>query len=116
MTWKSTGVAADTLKPGATREVIVDVTAVLLARVGPMVFAVDAVCPHLGGLLADGTLAGRRLTCPLHGAVFDVGTGAVLGDPFGVEPPAGDVAPLASYPVRVQAGMVEVDLPGTGTP
>jgi nitrite reductase/ring-hydroxylating ferredoxin subunit len=111
MTWKPTGVAAETLKPGATREVLVETTMVLLARVGPLVFAVDAICPHLGGLLADGTLAGRRLTCPQHGAVFDVGNGAVLGDPYGIEPPAGDVAPVGSYPVRIAAGMVEVDLP-----
>jgi len=111
MTWKKTGVAAETLKPGAMLEVMVDTTAVLVARVGPLVFAVDAVCPHLGGLLADGSLAGRRLTCPLHEAVFDVGNGNVVRDPFGVEPPEGAVAPLSSYPTRIEHGMVEVDLP-----
>jgi nitrite reductase/ring-hydroxylating ferredoxin subunit len=110
MTWKATGVAAATLRPGATREVMLGTTSIVLARVGPMVFAVDAVCPHLGGLLADGSLAGRRLACAMHGAVFDVGTGAVIADPFGVEPPAGGVAPLSSYPARVENGMVEVDL------
>jgi nitrite reductase/ring-hydroxylating ferredoxin subunit len=111
MTWRKTGVAAETLKPGAMREVMVDTTPVLVARVGPLLFAVEAVCPHLGGLLVDGTLAGRRLTCPLHGAIFDVGTGTVLADPFGVEPPEGGVPPVSSYPVRVEGGMVEVDLP-----
>lgn len=111
MSWKTTGIAAETLKPGTMREVMVGTTALLVARVGPLVFAVDAVCPHLGGLLVDGELAGRRLTCPLHGATFDVGTGAVLADPFGVEPPEGGVSPLSTYPTRIQAGMVEVDLP-----
>ncbi len=111
MTWKATGIAVDPLKPGSMREVMIETTDVLVARVGPLIFVVDAVCPHLGGLLADGSLAGRRLTCPVHGAVFDVGTGAVVTDPFGVEPPEGGVAPVASYPVRVAAGMVEVDLP-----
>jgi len=110
MTWRPTGVAAATLRPGAMREVMVGSRALVLARVGPLVFAVDAVCPHLGGLLADGSLAGRRLTCPLHGATFDVGTGAVIADPFGLEPPDGSVAPLSSYPTRVESGMVEVDL------
>lgn len=110
MTWKPTGVAAETLRPGAMREVMVGSAAILLARVGPLVFAVEAVCPHLGGLLADGSLAGRRLTCPLHGATFDVGTGAVFADPFGLDPEGG-VPPLSSYPVRIESGMVEVDLP-----
>jgi len=97
--------------PGGMLEVMVETTPILLARVGPVVFAIDAVCPHLGGLLAEGTLAGRRLTCPLHTAVFDVGSGAVLADPFGLEPPEGGVAPVESYATRTEAGMVEVDLP-----
>ena len=111
MTWKNTGVAVSALAPGALLEVVVDATTIVLARVGPLVFALDAVCPHIGGLLGDGTLAGRRLTCPVHGAVFDVGTGAVLADPFGVEPPEGGVSPVTVYPARIEAGMVEVDLP-----
>ena len=111
MTWKPTGVPAATVRPGTTREVMVGATPVLLARVGPLLFAIDAVCPHLGGLLADGTLAGRRLTCPLHAAVFDVGTGTVLVDPFGIEPPQGMLAPVSSYPTRTEGGMVDIDLP-----
>ena len=111
MTWRKTGVSAATVMPGTTREIMVDGTAVLLARVGPLLFAVDAICPHLGGLLSDGTLEGRRLTCPVHSAVFDVGTGAVLVDPFGFEPPRGMLGPVASYPTRVEGGLVEVDLP-----
>jgi len=110
VTWKATGLVLSSLAPGTTREVIVDSAAILLARVGPLVFAVDAVCPHIGGLLADGSLAGRRLRCPLHEATFDVGTGAVLIDPFGVDPPEGAVGPLAVYPTRVVDGRVEVDL------
>jgi nitrite reductase/ring-hydroxylating ferredoxin subunit len=111
MTWKPTGIAAATLRPGAMREVMVGTTSIVVARVGPLVFSADAVCPHLGGLLSDGTLAGRRLTCPVHGATFDVGTGQVITDPFGVEPPEGAVAPVSTYPTRVENGMVEVDLP-----
>jgi nitrite reductase/ring-hydroxylating ferredoxin subunit len=84
---------------------------VLLARVGPLVFAVDAVCPHAGGLLAEGSLAGRRLECPVHGAVFDVATGEVRRDPFAIDPPRGGVTRLGCYSTRVVAGMVEVDLP-----
>ena len=111
MTWQGTGVAIETLPPGSSREVMVGASMVLLARVGPLVFAVEAVCPHLGGLLSDGVLAGRRLTCPVHAAVFDVGSGQVLIDPFGIDPPMGGTAPLSCYPTRVTNGMVEVDLP-----
>jgi phosphoribosylanthranilate isomerase len=49
-------------------------------------------CPHRGGRLDLGYLNDRRgtLTCPLHGATFDVRTGARLSGP--------DCGPLAACP------------------
>ena len=111
MTWRKTGVAEPTLPVGSLREVMVGSASVLLIRLPNGVRAVDALCPHLGGLLADGTLTGVRLKCPEHGAVFDVTNGSVAVDPFGIEPPEGGVDPIAAYPTRVVAGMIEVDLP-----
>jgi len=110
MGWQKTGVALDTLAPGTTREVLLGATPVLLVRTAHGLFAIEAVCPHLGGLLADGPLSDQRLTCPEHAAVFDVRDGHVLSDPFGVEPPQGAVDALRSFPTRVEAGWVEVDL------
>ena len=49
----------------------------------------------------------------VSGLVYDVATGAVLVDPFGIDPPQGNAAPLSCYPTRLVDGMVEVDLPGT---
>ena len=110
MSWRRTGVALDTLRPGTTREVVLGPYQVLLARVGPLVFAVDGLCPHAGGPLVEGSLAGRRLECPVHGAVFDVASGEVRKDPFAIEPPRGGATRLGCYPTRVVGGMVEVDL------
>jgi nitrite reductase (NADH) small subunit len=42
--------------------------------------AIDGACPHAGGPLADGIVADRCVTCPLHGRRFDLLTGADLGD------------------------------------
>lgn len=111
MAWRSTGVSVETLAPGQLRGVEVDGTEVVLARVGSEVFALADHCPHRDGQLSDGTLDGERLTCPLHGAVFDVGSGAVRADPFGIEPPEGGVDPVAHYPTKVEAGAVWVELP-----
>jgi nitrite reductase/ring-hydroxylating ferredoxin subunit len=111
VTWRATGVASDTLAPGTTREVMVGATSVLLAHVGTTIFGLEATCPHIGGLLADGTLLGARLTCPDHGAIFDVTNGKVIADPFGVEPPEGAVDEVITYPTRVVNGLVEVDVP-----
>ena len=40
--------------------------------------AIDAHCPHAGGPLADGIVADRCVTCPLHGRRFDLRTGEAL--------------------------------------
>ena len=67
------------------------------------VFALDNICTHAHARMCEGRLRATRLICPLHGASFDVRDGRVLG------PPA--VVPLATFPVRIVDGMVEVALP-----
>jgi 3-phenylpropionate/trans-cinnamate dioxygenase ferredoxin subunit/naphthalene 1,2-dioxygenase system ferredoxin subunit len=71
-----------------------------LANVGGKIYAVAGECPHERGVLADGTLEGEILICPLHGSMFDVTTGEVQG------PPADDG--LATYEVRVQGDDIQV--------
>jgi nitrite reductase (NADH) small subunit len=41
--------------------------------------AIDAVCPHKGGPLADGLADDRVVVCPLHGHTFDMRTGSEAG-------------------------------------
>jgi nitrite reductase (NADH) small subunit len=41
--------------------------------------AIEAVCPHKGGPLADGLTDDRVVVCPLHGHTFDMCTGAEAG-------------------------------------
>ena len=65
--------------------------------------ALDAVCPHRGGPLADGQTTTSASVCPLHAHVFDLGTGACRSGQDDV----------ASYAVRVEDGQVVVVLPGT---
>jgi nitrite reductase/ring-hydroxylating ferredoxin subunit len=67
------------------------------------VFTVDNICTHALARMSEGYLKGTRLTCPLHGATFDVRTGEVLGGPA--------QAPLTAYQTRVVNGVVEIALP-----
>jgi len=109
--WRSTGVALATLAAGTKREVLIEGATVLLARVGPGVFAMEGICSHQGGLLADGALENEQVTCPQHGAIFDVTTGQVIADPDGVVPPTGIATALPKYPTKVEGGIVWVELP-----
>jgi nitrite reductase/ring-hydroxylating ferredoxin subunit len=59
--------------------------------------ATQARCTHRQGPLSEGTLDGSTVTCPWHGARFDVCSGAVVRGPARV--------PLQTYPVVVQGGI-----------
>lgn len=76
---------------------------VALACTREGIFAVGDLCPHAEARMSEGRLRGCRLTCPLHGASFDVRDGRVLGGPAD--------RPLQAYPVRIVDGFVEVLLP-----
>lgn len=89
------------LPPGQMRCVEIRGLPVLLvhAKDGG-VHAVHNICTHAYARMDEGRLRGNRLICPLHGASFDVRTGAVLGAPA--------TEPLQSFPVRVVDGRIEV--------
>jgi nitrite reductase/ring-hydroxylating ferredoxin subunit len=114
MSWHTTGIAPETLREGVPREILAGSRSVVLVRSGASVLAVEGACPHQGGLLSEGTVDGGRIACPVHGAAFDLATGEVRVDPFGVEPPEGGVERLATFRVRIERGGIEVELPDPG--
>jgi nitrite reductase/ring-hydroxylating ferredoxin subunit len=78
---------------------------VLLTRLDGALRAYDGRCPHARTALAAGPLSeGRYIECPMHGARFAAADGALQPGP--VTCPG-----LSAWPVRVQDGHVEVDVP-----
>lgn len=67
---------------GAAKEVEHEGRIYALFNVDGVISAIDGICPHQGGPLADGTLEGTCVTCPWHGWQFDVRTGKT---PLGVK-------------------------------
>ena len=68
----------DDVLEGATKGVTVDGKRVLVARVQGNFYAIDAVCSHLAGNLAEGTLDNMIVTCPRHHSQYDIRTGKVV--------------------------------------
>ncbi|ONH29045.1 (2Fe-2S)-binding protein [Pseudofrankia asymbiotica] len=68
---------------------------------GDVLRAIDAVCPHAGGPLADGQADAEVVICPLHSHVFNLATGeSSSGAP-----------PIGCHPVRLAAdGRIELTL------
>jgi NAD(P)H-dependent nitrite reductase small subunit len=66
---------------------------------------IENACPHKGGPLCDGIVSGTTVVCPLHGQRFDLETGmpVLAAQPQGV----------ATFPTRVEDGIVIVDMAGS---
>jgi 3-phenylpropionate/trans-cinnamate dioxygenase ferredoxin subunit len=60
--------------------VVVGGKEVLLANVDGSYHAIANTCTHSGGSLAKGVLDGGIVTCPKHGARFDVRNGKAVGE------------------------------------
>lgn len=54
---------------------------VVVCRVAGALYALDDNCSHADTPLSEGRLRGFGLTCPLHGASFDVRDGSHSGPP-----------------------------------
>jgi len=65
-------------------------------------YAIDDTCTYEGGPLSEGIVVGTEVTCPWHGAVFDITSGAVLASPAPRD--------AARYTVRVNGEDIEVEV------
>lgn len=63
-------------------------------------YALNDTCPHARASLSEGWVEDGQVECPMHGATFDLKTGAVLS------PPATDDA--VTHTVEIRHGAVWV--------
>lgn len=75
-------------------------TAVLLCHDEGKIFAIENRCSHLEEPLACGKIKWGWISCPAHGARFDLETGEPMN------PPA--TKAIRTYAVRIIDGMIEV--------
>ncbi len=67
--------------PGQARLVNIKGKEIALFNIEGTFFALENACTHEEGPLAEGEIEGHEVTCPWHGAKFDVRTGEVLCPP-----------------------------------
>jgi 3-phenylpropionate/trans-cinnamate dioxygenase ferredoxin subunit len=92
----------DEIGPGEARLVEAKGRQIALFNVDGEYFAIDNMRTHEEASLAEGEVSGHEVSCPLHGARFDIRTGEVLG------PPAYD--DVARFDVRVTGNDIEIDV------
>jgi 3-phenylpropionate/trans-cinnamate dioxygenase ferredoxin subunit len=66
-------------------------------------YAIDDVCTHDDGPVGEGEVSGFTITCPRHGARFDLRNGKALALPAVVD--------VNAYPVREKDGWIEIGVP-----
>ena len=80
------------LVPGKGTVVELNGVRIAVFNVDGAFYAMNDTCTHASGPLSEGDVDGTVVTCPWHGATFDIKTGGVLS------PPAADG--VRSYEVK----------------
>ena len=90
----------DEVPDGEKKVVTVNGVPVLLCNSADRIFAVRNECSHAYSTLDCGRMKYGWISCPVHGARFDLETGEPLN------PPA--TAPIQTYEVRIVGDTIEV--------
>lgn len=88
--------------PGEAKEFPCNDQILCVANVNGNISALDNICLHRGGPLAQGFLDGDKIVCPWHGWQFNTQTGQVGHHPD---------AKTKVYPLRVEGDDVVVEFP-----
>lgn len=75
---------------------------ICVARIGDEVFAIGDTCTHSEASLSEGDITDTRIECWLHGAEFDLRTGAAVALPA--------TQAVKSYPVHIVADSVTIEI------
>ena len=91
------------ISPGKITNVTAGGKDILIANIGGTFYASGNICTHAGAELHEGTLEGKELTCPWHGAKWDLTTGNMVWFPQKLKS-------IGSYKVTVEGGNVYVEI------
>ncbi|OGW76517.1 MAG: non-heme iron oxygenase ferredoxin subunit [Omnitrophica bacterium RIFCSPHIGHO2_02_FULL_49_9] len=93
--------ATGDLEKGQGKVVDAEGVPVALFHIDGQFHAVANECPHRGGPLGEGSLAGTQVICPWHGWQFDVVSGACTTNPE---------ARQTTYPVHLKGDEILIEI------
>ena len=92
----------DELIEGECKQFNINGARYLISRIDNNFYAMEDVCSHDGETLSGGRLLGREISCPRHGALFDVTTGKVKSLPA--------LYDVKSFPVLEKDGSLFIEI------
>lgn len=99
--WVDIGIVGE-IENQACKIIEIDDVPIAIFNLEGLYFAFEDNCPHQHLPLADGMVSNDTITCPYHGAVFNIKTGEVLA------PPACEN--LHTYPARVVENKIQIEI------
>jgi len=75
---------------------------IAIFKIGNDFYAIVDECTHMEARLSEGNVEGEVITCPLHGAKFNLRTGDVLSLPA--------ASPIQVLPLKIKNGTIFVDV------
>jgi 3-phenylpropionate/trans-cinnamate dioxygenase ferredoxin subunit len=90
------------ISPGGHKAITIDGTHIVLFNLDGEYYAIENRCTHQDFPLSEGFLMDCQITCPLHGAKFNIKTGEVTAPPAFID--------VATFVVRVIEDSVEVEV------
>ena len=100
--WIEIGAVGDIPPRGSRRVATPQGEVAVFRTTDDEIFALMNRCPHRGGPLSEGIVAGKHVTCPLHNWRIDLETGHAAAPDEGCAP---------VLPVRVEGGRIWLRLP-----
>jgi len=91
------------IPPGKAKQLVLGTRKLALFNVNGTLYAIDDTCPHRGAPLWEGLVENLDVTCPWHGARFDLNTGGHLCPPARTG--------VTAYKVQVVGDDIHIDLP-----
>lgn len=93
---------ASEIPPGERKIIEVDGAWIAVFNVGGKYHAIEDVCTHDDGPVAEGELDGYEIECPRHGARFDIRDGKVLSFPA--------ITPVRSFTAHVEGDDILIEM------
>lgn len=87
------------IAPGGSKVVEVGGKQIAVFNLDGTYRALDNICPHRGGPLGEGFIAGDEIACPWHAWSFDVRTGCSSIDPS---------LAVEVFEVRIEDGEIKI--------
>ena len=90
------------IPPGGAKQVEVDGEAVAIFNIDGTFYAIADTCSHAQASLSEGSVEDGVVTCPWHGAQFDIKTGKNLTMPAPV--------PVQTYNLKIEGDVIKIVL------